>query len=159
MDGTLAQHSGEARDLWALREGISESLSATGLTHKNDVSLPIAGLEAFSSELEKLFAQRYPGWAISLFGHVGDGNLHINVMKPEKMDRVDFFARTKDADRDLFALVQRHGGSISAEHGIGILKRPFLSFTRSEAELAVMRSVKRALDPNNILNPGKILDA
>lgn len=157
-DGTLAQHGGEARDLWALREGISESLSATGLPHKNDVSLPIAALDAFSSDLEKLFLQRYPGWEICLFGHVGDGNLHINVMKPDDMDRAEFFAKTKDADRDLFALVQRHGGSISAEHGIGILKKPFLSFTRSEAEMAVMRSIKRALDPNGILNPGKILD-
>ncbi|MBX3205230.1 MAG: FAD-binding oxidoreductase [Labilithrix sp.] len=158
-DGTLAQHSGEARDLWALREGISESLSATGLPHKNDVSLPIAALDAFSADLEQLFAQRYPGWEICLFGHVGDGNLHINVMKPEAMDRAEFFARTKDADRDLFAVVQRHGGSISAEHGIGVLKKPFLSFSRSEAEMNVMRAVKRALDPNGILNPGKILDA
>jgi FAD/FMN-containing dehydrogenase len=158
-NGTLAQHSGEARDLWSLREGISESLSATGLPHKNDVSLPIAGLDAFSSDLEALFAQRYPGWEICLFGHVGDGNLHINVMKPEAMDRAEFFSKTKEADRDLFAIVQRHDGSISAEHGIGILKKPFLSFTRSDAEMNVMRAVKRALDPNGILNPGKILDA
>lgn len=161
-DGTLAQHSGEARDLWALREGISESLSATGLPHKNDVSLPIAALDAFASELEQLFAPghgRYAGWEICLFGHVGDGNVHINVMKPDAMDRAEFFAKTKEADRDLFAVVQRHGGSISAEHGIGVLKKPFLSFTRSPAELEVMRAIKRALDPNGIMNPGKILDA
>ena len=82
----------------------------------------------------------------------------ITLMKPEAMDRTEFFAKTKEADRDLFALVQRHHGSISAEHGIGLLKKPFLSFTRSEAEMTVMRAVKRALDPNNILNPGKILD-
>jgi FAD/FMN-containing dehydrogenase len=156
--GTLAQHSGEARDLWALREGISESLSATGLPHKNDVSLPIAALDAFTADLERLFVERYPGWEICLFGHVGDGNLHINVMKPDAMERADFFSKTKEADRELFTLVQRHGGSISAEHGIGLLKKPFLSFTRSPAELEVMRAVKRALDPNGILNPGKILD-
>ncbi len=158
-NGTLAQHSGEARDLWALREGISESLSATGLLHKNDVSLPIAALDAFAADLEQLFSVRYPGWEVCLFGHVGDGNLHINVMKPAAMDRAEFFTKTKEADRDLFAIVQRHGGSISAEHGIGILKKPFLSFTRSAIELDVMRAVKRALDPNGILNPGKILDA
>jgi FAD/FMN-containing dehydrogenase len=157
-DGTLAQHSGEARDLWELREGISESLSATGLPHMNDVSLPIAALDAFATDLEKLFVDRYPGWEICLFGHVGDGNLHINVMKPDAMERPEFFTKTKEADRDLFTIVQRHGGSISAEHGIGLLKKPFLSFTRSEAEIRVMRSVKRALDPNGILNPGKILD-
>jgi FAD/FMN-containing dehydrogenase len=74
------------------------------------------------------------------------------------MDKGEFLEKTKEADRDLFAIVQKHGGSISAEHGIGLLKKPFLGFTRSEAEMAVMRSVKRALDPNNILNPGKIFD-
>jgi len=157
-DGTLAQHGGEARDLWALREGISESLSATGLPHKNDVALPIAKLDAFCAELDQVFTARYPGWEICLFGHVGDGNLHINVMKPNALPREAFFAKTKDADRDLFALVQRHHGSISAEHGIGLLKKAFLGFTRSPAEIAVMRAVKKTLDPNGILNPGKILD-
>ncbi|HEY8072659.1 MAG TPA: FAD-binding oxidoreductase, partial [Labilithrix sp.] len=126
-DGTIAQHASQARDLWALREGISESLSATGLPHKNDVALPIAQLDAFCNELEALFGRRYPGWEICLFGHVGDGNLHINVMKPDAMAREEFFTKTKDADRDLFGLVQQHDGSISAEHGIGLLKKPFLS--------------------------------
>ena len=153
-----AQHGTQAKDLWALREGISESLSATGLPHKNDVSLPIAALDAFCKDLDQVFLQRYPGWEICLFGHVGDGNLHINVMKPDAMERADFFAKTKEADRDLFALVQRHHGSISAEHGIGLLKKPFLSYSRSEAEMAVMRQVKRALDPHGTLNPGKVLD-
>lgn len=157
-DGTIAQHGSQARDLWALREGISESLSATGLPHKNDVALPIAALDAFCSELDGVFTSRYPGWEICLFGHVGDGNLHINVMKPDAMDRTEFFTHVKAADRELFALVQRHHGSISAEHGIGLLKKPFLSYSRSEAEIAVMRQVKRALDPHGILNPGKILD-
>jgi FAD/FMN-containing dehydrogenase len=157
-DGTLAQHGTQARDLWALREGISESLSATGLPHKNDIALPIAALDAFCTELDELFVRRYPGWEICLFGHVGDGNLHINVMKPEGMEREEFFVKTKEADRDLFALVQRHRGSISAEHGIGILKKPFLGYSRSEAEMAVMREVKRVLDPNGTLNPGKVID-
>lgn len=158
QDGTIAQHSSQARDLWALREGISESLSATGLPHKNDVALPIAGLDAFCKDLEGEFEKLYAGWEICLFGHVGDGNLHINIMKPDNMDKPAFFAKTKEADRDLFGLVQKHHGSISAEHGIGMLKKPFLGFSRSPAELAVMKQVKRALDPNGILNPGKVLD-
>lgn len=158
-DGTLAQHGSQARDLWALREGISESLSATGLPHKNDVSLPIAGLDGFCAELDSVFARRYPDWEICLFGHVGDGNLHINVMKPDAMAKDEFFTKTKEADKDLFELVKRHHGSISAEHGIGLLKKAFLSYSRSEAEMAVMRTVKRALDPNGILNPGKVFDA
>jgi FAD/FMN-containing dehydrogenase len=157
-DGTMAQNSSQAADLWALREGISESLSATGLPHKNDVSLPIAELDAFTSELGRVFSARYPQWEICLFGHIGDGNLHINVMKPDTIDRDQFLAKTKDADHEVFRLVKAHRGSISAEHGIGLLKKDYLGYSRSEAEIDVLRSVKRALDPLNLLNPGKIID-
>jgi FAD/FMN-containing dehydrogenase len=156
-DGVLAQSAAEARDLWALRESISESLSATGFPHKNDVALPIAALEAFCAELGAVFARRYPGWEICLFGHIGDGNLHVNVMKPADADKASFLARTKDADVDLFDLVKKHRGSISAEHGVGLLKRAYLSFSRSPAEIATMRAIKRALDPANLFNPGKVL--
>ncbi|MCA9587908.1 MAG: FAD-binding oxidoreductase [Myxococcales bacterium] len=158
LDGTLAQHASQARDLWALREGISESLSATGLPHKNDVALPIAALDGFCRELFGVFADRYPSWEICVFGHVGDGNLHLNVMKPDDMEKAEFLAKTSSADHAIFELVRRHGGSISAEHGIGLLKKPYLAYSRSEAELSAMRVIKRALDPRNILNPGKILD-
>jgi FAD/FMN-containing dehydrogenase len=157
-DGVLAQSSAEARDLWALRESISESLSATGFPHKNDVALPVAALEAFCAELGDVFARRYPGWEICLFGHIGDGNLHVNVMKPADMDKASFLARTKEADCDLFDLVRKHAGTISAEHGIGLLKKAWLGWSRSEAEVEAMRAVKRALDPGNLLNPGKIFD-
>jgi len=155
----LAQNGSEARDLWALRESISESLSATGYPHKNDIALPIAALEAFCGELGELFARRYPGWEICLFGHIGDGNLHVNVMKPTAMEKPAFLAKAKEADRDMFDLVRKHGGSVSAEHGIGLLKKPWLGWTRSPEEIATMRAVKRALDPENLLNPGKIFDA
>ncbi|HEY3592665.1 MAG TPA: FAD-linked oxidase C-terminal domain-containing protein, partial [Polyangiaceae bacterium] len=143
---------------WTLREGIGESLSATGLPHKNDVSLPIAELDAFTSELESTFSSRYPGWEICLFGHIGDGNLHINVMKPDAMEMAEFLAKTKEADHEMFRLVKAHHGSISAEHGIGLLKKDYLGYSRSSEELDVLRSVKRALDPLNLLNPGKIVD-
>ena len=154
-DGTLAQDSQQAQRLWAYREGITESL-APSFPHKNDVALPVHALAAFYADLEALLRQRYQGWDICVFGHIGDGNLHVNLLKPEAMSVQDVVAHTAGADQALFALVQRHGGSISAEHGIGLLKKPYLKYTRSEPEIAVLRAVKAALDPRNILNPGKI---
>jgi FAD/FMN-containing dehydrogenase len=157
-DGTLAQSAQQGAELWALREGISESLSATGFPHKNDIALPIAALESFCAELDSIFTREYPDWEICLFGHIGDGNLHVNVMKPDALDKAAFLARTQAADRDLFTLVKKYGGSISAEHGIGLLKKPYLGYSRSPEELAVLRAVKQALDPAGLLNPGKIFD-
>ncbi|MGZ3420226.1 MAG: FAD-binding oxidoreductase [Polyangiales bacterium] len=157
-DGLLAQHGGQAAELWTLREGISESLSATGLPHKNDISLPVASLEAFCGELEALLAERYPGFEICNFGHIGDGNLHVNIMKPEELSKEEFLKRTKSLDPEMFALVKKHRGSISAEHGIGLLKKDYLGYSRSESELALLRTLKKALDPKNILNPGKVID-
>ncbi|MEO7095154.1 MAG: FAD-binding oxidoreductase, partial [Polyangiales bacterium] len=157
LDGVLAQHGAQAQELWTLREGISESLSATGLPHKNDISLPIANLEAFCSELEALFASRYPGFEICNFGHIGDGNLHVNVMKPDAMAKDEFLSQTKAADHEMFTLVRKHHGSISAEHGIGLLKRDYLRYARTEPELALLRALKQTLDPKGTLNPGKIL--
>ena len=122
------------------------------------MALPVAALEAFCGELGDVFSRRYPGWEICLFGHIGDGNLHVNVMKPSDMDKEAFLVRTKEADRDLFDLVAKHGGSISAEHGVGLLKKAWLGWSRSPAEIAAMRAIKRALDPKCLFNPGKILD-
>ncbi len=156
-DGTLAADGAQARFLWSLREGISESLAATGLPHKNDIALPIAALSGFCGELEALLAKSYPGWELCLFGHIGDGNLHVNVMKPDALGKDEFLARTHQVDRDLFEVVRRHKGSISAEHGIGLLKRDWLSYSRTEAEVALMRQLKAVLDPRGILNPGKVL--
>ena len=158
QDGVLAQSPQEAAELWSLREGISESLSATGMPHKNDISLPVAALESFASQLDAVCAARYPGWEIAVFGHVGDGNLHINVMKPDDMEKAAFLAHAKEADRALFELVCAHKGSISAEHGIGLLKKAALPYTRSADEIAIMRGIKAVLDPRGILNPGKIFD-
>jgi len=158
LDGVQAQSAAQASELWALRESISESLSATGLPHKNDVSLPIAQLESFCAQLESVFATRYPTWEVCVFGHIGDGNLHINVMKPDELEKQAFLARTSEADKELFTLVQAHAGSISAEHGIGLLKKPYLHYSRSPAEMALMRTLKAALDPEGILNPGKVID-
>jgi FAD/FMN-containing dehydrogenase len=156
-DGTLAQDSGQARSLWDLREGISESLSATGLPHKNDIALPIAALGAFCAELEDTFARAWPDFEICLFGHIGDGNLHVNVMKPDDMDKQEFLRHAHEADRAMMELVRRHRGSVSAEHGIGLLKKDWLGYSRSEEEIMLMRALKATLDPAGILNPGKVL--
>ena len=158
-DGTMAQNLGQIAELWALREGISESLSSTGLPHKNDVALPLRQLGSFHRAVEQVFARHYPDWEICLFGHIGDGNLHINVMKPDDMDKDEFVRHTHEADRLLFDIVRQHGGSISAEHGIGLLKRDFLGYSRTDDELAVMRGIKQVLDPKNLLNPGKIFSS
>jgi len=157
IDGTLAAGAEQQKFLWSLREGISESLSATGLPHKNDISLPISGLSAFCTALEKLLEQRYQGWELCLFGHIGDGNLHVNIMKPEAMQNAEFHAKTHAVDADIFDLVRSHQGSISAEHGIGLLKRDFLGHSRSDLEIALMHQLKKVLDPKNLLNPGKII--
>jgi FAD/FMN-containing dehydrogenase len=158
-DGLLAKDRAQAAEFWALREGISESLSATGMPHKNDIALPIAALEAFCAELDSVFSARYAGWEIALFGHIGDGNLHVNIMKPDDLDKAAFLARTKEADRDMFELVRKHHGSISAEHGIGLLKKPYLSYSRAPEEMALLRALKKTLDPQGLLNPGKVIDA
>jgi FAD/FMN-containing dehydrogenase len=157
-DGTIAQSQTQAAALWALREGISESLSATGFPHKNDIALPVAELEGFCAALDALITAKYPGWEVCLFGHIGDGNLHVNVMKPDDLTIEQFLTRTHAVDHDMFTLVRGHRGSISAEHGVGLLKKPYLEFSRSPEELAILGAVKQALDPLGILNPGKIFD-
>jgi FAD/FMN-containing dehydrogenase len=157
-DGTLAENAQQARSLWELREGISESLSATGLPHKNDIALPIAELPAFCAALDALFAKEWPGFEVCVFGHIGDGNLHVNVMKPDTMPVPEFLEHAKAGDRAMFDLVRAHRGSISAEHGIGLLKKPYLSYSRAPEEMALLRGLKTLLDPRGILNPGKIFD-
>ncbi len=156
-DGTLAQNAEQQKELWTYREAISESLSATGLPHKNDIALPISRLHAFCGELETLLAKRYADWELCLFGHIGDGNLHVNIMKPDALDKAAFLAKTHEVDAAMFDLVRAHKGSVSAEHGIGLLKKDWLGHTRSPVEIELMRSLKRALDPLGILNPGKVL--
>jgi FAD/FMN-containing dehydrogenase len=157
-DGTLAQSPREARELWMLREGVSESLTRKAFLHKNDIALPVSELEAFIAAMDGLFKGKYPGIDVYMFGHIGDGNLHVNALKPDSMSREDFLKHAKDADKDLFALVQKHHGSVSAEHGIGLLKKEALKFSRTPVELDIFRQLKRVFDPKGLLNPGKILD-
>jgi FAD/FMN-containing dehydrogenase len=157
-NGTLAQSPREAKDLWSLREGISESLSLRGLVHKNDIALPISQLETFIPKMYPLFSRQDRNLEVFLFGHIGDGNLHVNTLKPEGLEKERFMQFCKEVDLELFKLVQEQNGSVSAEHGIGLLKKPYLKFSRSEEELTLMRGLKQVFDPRGLLNPGKVLD-
>ncbi|GBF50203.1 FAD/FMN-containing dehydrogenase [Leptospira ryugenii] len=156
-DGSIAQNSRQNETFWKYREGISESLSLAHTVHKNDISLPLRNMEAFLADMEALLATKYQGFEVALFGHIGDGNLHLNIVKPKELSDADFFERCKSVDPEMFSLIQKHKGSISAEHGIGLLKKDYLQFSRSEAEILAMRGIKAVFDPKGIMNPGKVL--
>jgi len=156
-DGVMAQSDAQAAALWRLREGITESL-AQHKPYKNDVSVRIGALPAFLQDMQALLAREYPHMEVVWFGHIGDGNLHINVLKPASLSDVDFIAQCEHVTKLLAETLHRHGGSISAEHGIGLVKRAYLESTRSAAEIALMRHVKTVFDPNGILNPGKLFE-
>ncbi|KAB0631199.1 FAD-binding oxidoreductase [Burkholderia latens] len=149
-DAALATSERQARDLWTLREGLA--IDALPHLANFDVSLPTGELGAFAARCEAALRERWPGIACLFFGHVGDGNVHIGVS----------LAGMRDADADaiddcVYAVVRDMGGSVSAEHGIGVLKRRYLAHARSDAEIALMRRLKAALDPAGVLNPGKVL--
>ena len=124
----MAQSPREARELWSLREGITESLSQRGFVHKNDIALPISNLEKFIPEMVPLFSKREVPMELYLFGHIGDGNLHVNTMRPDGMEQAEFARNCQKVDLELFSLVKKYQGSISAEHGIGLLKKKALHF-------------------------------
>ncbi|GAB2612351.1 FAD-binding oxidoreductase [Novilysobacter erysipheiresistens] len=156
-DGVISQSDAQAAQLWRLREGITESL-ARHAPYKNDVSVRVSAMPAFLAEAQALLAREYPQFEVVWFGHIGDGNLHINVLKPEALEAADFVGQCESVTRLLADTLARHGGSISAEHGIGLVKKAYLEGTRSGAEIAIMRGIARVLDPNGIMNPGKLLD-
>ncbi len=155
-DGVVSQSEGQAAALWSLREGISESI-AQFTPYKNDLSVRVSVLPEFLAQVDDLVAQSYPGFEVCWYGHIGDGNLHLNILKPAELSLSEFYARCHAISPSLFELVARHGGSVSAEHGVGLLKRDFIGYSRSSAEIEIMRALKGVLDPNQIMNPGKLL--
>jgi FAD/FMN-containing dehydrogenase len=155
-DGVLSQSESQAADLWQLREGISESI-APYTPYKNDLSVRISAMPEFIEQVDALVAQSYPDFEICWYGHIGDGNLHLNILKPEDLELDAFYARCHAMSPRIFELVRSRDGSISAEHGVGLLKRDFLGYTRSEADMTIMRALKKVFDPNQIVNPGKLL--
>ena len=156
-DGVLSQSDAQAAALWRLREGITESL-APYKPYKNDISVRISAVPDFLDEMSSLLTREYPQFDVVWFGHIGDGNLHINVLKPAELADADFVAQCERVTKLLSEVLAHHGGSISAEHGIGLVKKPYLAGTRSPAEIELMRGVRRVFDPHDLMNPGKLFD-
>jgi len=156
-DAVLAQSGEQARRLWTLRESIGEAQRIEGPSIKHDVSLPVSCLPDFVERADGALVEAFPGIRMVTFGHVGDGNLHYNQSQPAVGDNAAFLAAQPQVDRLVHDLVHELGGSISAEHGIGQLKRAELLRYRSPVEIGMMRAIKEALDPRGLMNPGKLL--
>jgi len=157
QDAVLAQTDKEAAALWKYREGVAESILHGHEVHQEDVSVPVSKLEEFYAEIESRYERELPGFKVFFFGHIGDGNLHIFIQKPQGLSNEEFVQRAHTSDHELFKILQRMKGSVSAEHGIGLLKKHAIGFSRTGPELALMRGLKSVFDPENLLNPGKLL--
>ncbi|WP_338761647.1 FAD-binding oxidoreductase [Massilia sp. METH4] len=156
-DAAVATSVAQSRGLWQLREHIPLAQAADGKNIKHDISLPVSRIADFIAHAEPLLQQAFPGCRLVCFGHLGDGNLHFNVAPPAGIGNEAFLVNQESVNRVVHDAVVAFGGSISAEHGIGALKRDELARYKSPVELNLMRAIKAALDPSNIMNPGKIL--
>jgi FAD/FMN-containing dehydrogenase len=155
-DGTLSQSGAQAAELWRWREAISEAISVQ-TPYKNDLSVRVSRVPDFLTALDALVGEHYPDFEVVWFGHIGDGNLHMNVLKPGHWSVEDFHAAGRKLSPNVFELVRKFEGSVSAEHGVGLLKRDDLHYSRSDGEIDLMRQIKQIFDPDGILNPGKML--
>jgi FAD/FMN-containing dehydrogenase len=156
-DATIAESLDQAKAFWRIREMFGEVQRHLGGSIKHDISVPIASIPAFIEEANAAVVKLIPGARPMPFGHVGDGNIHYNVNQPLGADKAQFLARWGDVNKVVFAVVKKYGGSISAEHGVGVMKRDILPEYKDPVALDLMRKLKAMLDPNGILNPGKVL--
>ena len=156
-DAAVAASAAQAQALWALREDISEAQRIEGVSIKHDVSVPVSRIPEFLERAGAALAARWPDVRVVAFGHIGDGNLHYNLSKPAADDNAAFIARTAEVNRIVHDLVCELGGSISAEHGLGQLKREEVLRYKPALEMELMRRVKQAFDPAGLMNPGKVL--
>jgi len=157
MDAVVAKNASERDQFWQLRHAISEVQKAEGASLKHDVSVPVDAIGRFIDMASEAVLKHIPSARIVAFGHVGDGNVHFNVSQPQTWHGDEFLALHDDVASIVYDTVARFDGSFSAEHGVGVMKRDALRKYRSDTEVAVMRQLKQALDPRNILNPGKVL--
>ena len=155
IDGVMSQSDQQLQNLWKLREFISETI-AHYTPYKNDISVTVSKVPAFLADIDAIVSSNYPDFEVLWYGHIGDGNLHLNILKPEALSKEEFFGKCAAVNKWVFETVQKYNGSISAEHGVGMTKRDYLEYSRSPAEIAYMKAVKAAFDPNGIMNPGKI---
>lgn len=157
-DGLLAGSSEEEKQVWGLREGITESLAKTSSVRKYDVAVSVKDMVSFLTEAKALFEAGKYQLDLYLFGHFGDGSPHINLLKPEGVSPSVFESEYLRFETAIYPLFKKFGGSASAEHGVGLLKKNWVTYSRSETELELFRSIKKAFDPKLILNPGKLID-
>jgi len=156
-DATIAANIDQAKSFWHMRHTLTEVQKPEGGSIKHDVSVPVAAIPAFLAEAADAVIKLIPGSRPVPFGHLGDGNIHYNISQPVGADKETFLARWDEVNSVVDGIVLKYGGSISAEHGIGKLKRDKLPKVKDPVALALMRDIKRVLDPNGILNPGKVL--
>lgn len=157
LDGVVAQSDTQRADFWALRESLSDVQRREGGSIKHDISVPVSAMGAFIEQATQAVLRRLPGIRPVPFGHIGDGNVHFNLSQPVDMDTQDYLALWGEFNDIVHGIALSLNGSISAEHGIGQLKRDELAQIKSPIEMEMMRSVKHALDPKGLLNPGKIV--
>jgi FAD/FMN-containing dehydrogenase len=157
-DVVIAQSLAQSRELWLVRENISSAQAAEGLNIKHDISLPVSAIAEFVKQTDAALTQALPGIRVVNFGHLGDGNLHYNIQCTEGADAAEFLKTHEHAVNDLvYEAVMSFGGSVSAEHGIGRLKVASLPNYKDPVALQLMHSIKQALDPHNLMNPGRVL--
>ena len=158
IDAVMSQSVAQARALWRLREDISETISKW-TPYKNDISSTVSKVPELLAAVDEVVHKNYPDWEVVWYGHIGDGNLHLNILKPENLQIEEFKARCSEVSTDVFDAIKTLGGSVSAEHGVGTLKAPYLGYSKSDSEIDAMRAIKAIFDPDGILNPGKVFSA
>jgi FAD/FMN-containing dehydrogenase len=157
LDAILAQNESQRLALWRLRENISEAQRIEGFSIKHDIAVPVSRIAEFVASADAALEKYFPGVRVVCFGHVGDGNLHYNLSLPSGAENAGLIARSHEVNRIVYDIVHSLGGSISAEHGLGQLKREEIRRYKSDTEMEMMQSIKCALDPRGLMNPGKVL--